>query len=124
MVPREGDKLRTQKPKPSWWVKTLKKNIHHGCLHCGGTDAVLPMDTKLYKGMGGWKIMRDDKLFFEDDQFGREWEDWTELKDIERKARRDIHHDWRAVFDLPLRGGQYQRHRGKWVLIESNRGFA
>ena len=36
----------------------------------------------------------------------------------------DQNHDWRAIFDLALRGGTYQRHGdNKWVLIESNQGF-
>jgi hypothetical protein len=113
-----------KKTRPSWWIKPLKTNIHHGCLHCGGTDAVLEMNTRLYQAMGGWAITKDGDLFFMDDNCDRNWEDYKQLKDIERRARRDTNHDWRAIFHSPLRGATYQRHRGKWVLIKSDRGFA
>lgn len=46
------------------------------------------------------------------------------LKDIEADARLDPDHDWRAIFNLALRGGTYQRQSQQWILIESNQGFA
>ena len=104
------------KPKPL-------KNVHHGCLNCGGTEQILDMETRLYMGYGGWTITRDGKVFFVEDS-NKEWEETKQLKDIEKIARRDPNHDWRAGFDLALRGGTYQRYRGKWYLIESNQGFA
>jgi len=112
--------------KPAWFVEPIKKEkIYHGCLNCGGTEQILDLETRLYFGFGGWTITKDGELYFMDDRKDVEWEDWRQLKEIEAEASKDPDHDWRAQFDSPLRGGQYQRHgEGKWVLIESNQGFA
>ena len=112
--------------KPDWFIGPLKDSIHHGCLNCGGTESILSLDTRLYNDVGGWYITKDGEHYFEEDPSSdKEWEEYKPLKDIEEEARKDPDHDWRAVFFLPLRGGTYQRHdKNKWVLIESNRGFA
>ena len=113
--------------KPKWWVKPLTddKKIYHGCLCCGGTEKVLDLETRLYQGFGGWNITKDGKLYFEEPNIDKTWEEFKTLKEIENEAKKDPNHDWRAILDLPLRGGQYQRHGDdKWVLIESNMGFA
>ena len=104
------------KPKPL-------KNVHQGCLNCGGTEQILDMGTTLYNGFGGWHIEKDGEFFFSEDA-NKEWEENIKLKDIEKIAKRKPKCDWRAIFDLALRGGTYQRYRGKWYLIESNQGFA
>ena len=115
--------------KPKWWVKPLidDKKIYHGCINCGGTEKVLDLETRLYHGFGGWYITKDKGLYFRESSFARNlaWEEIKTLKEIEHEAKEDPDHDWRAILDLPLRGGQYQRHgTNKWVLIESNKGFA
>lgn len=112
---------------PSWYIKPLDtKKIFHGCLNCGGTEQTLDLETRLYNGFGGWMVTKDGELYFQEDcTKDKNWEEWKQLKEIEAEAVKDPDHDWRAQFDLPLRGGQYQRHgEGKWVLIESNQGFA
>lgn len=49
---------------------------------------------------------------------------WT-VRDVERLAKKAPDHDWRIVLYGPLHGEIYQRHgKGKWVLVESNQGFA
>ena len=114
--------------KPKWWVEPLTNEnlIHHGCLNCGGTNRVLDMTTALYNSFGGWCITKDRKLYFqEDSQVEKSWEMNKTLAEIEKEAKKDPEHDWRAQFDLPLRGGEYQRHYDEgWILIESNQGFA
>lgn len=110
--------------KPKWWVKPLVDNIHHGCLYCGGTATILDMKTRLYNGFGGWHILKDKKIFFWEEDSDKSFDKCKQLKDIEKSARRQPNCDWRAIFDLALRGGKYQRYRGKWYLIESNQGFA
>lgn len=117
------DKQLTEKPK--WLVEPLdRKKIHHGCLNCCGTDNILGVRTKLYNGFGGWMITKDGKLFFME-KAKTEFEDSKTLLFIEKIARQDPNHDWRAIFDMALSGGQYQRHgKNRWVLIESNQGFA
>lgn len=121
--------MKTKKNKLSWYIKPLDtKKIFHGCLNCGGTEQILGLETRLYNGFGGWSITKDGKLYFEESPLlseEKKWNEWKQLKEIEKEAKKDPNHDWRAIFDLALRGGQYQRHGdNKWVLIESNRGFA
>ena len=111
--------------KPIWWVKPLtnKDEIHHGCLNCGGTEITLDLETRLYSGFGGWMVTVNGDLFYMQEQ-GKEYDEAKQLKDIETEAKERPNNDWRAEMDLPLRGGSYQRYRGKWYLIESNQGFA
>lgn len=95
-----------------------------GCLCCGSNvETHLPMDTVLYMGFGGWTITKDGEVFFMDDS-DKEWEEYKTLEWIEKKAKRDPKHDWRAECFTPLHGETYQRQRGKWVLVEENAGFA
>jgi hypothetical protein len=112
--------------KPKWYIKPIAKDkVHHGCLNCGGTEQTLDLETRLYNSFGGWTITKDGELYFMDDRRDAKWEEWKQLKDFEKEARKDPDHDWRAEFNLPLRGGEYQRHaKNKWVLIKSNQGFA
>ena len=114
--------------KPKWWIEALtdKNKVHQGCLNCGGTEQVLEMDTRLYNGFGGWSITKNSELFFEEDcTSDKDWDEWKTLAEIEKTAKKEPDNDWRAIFNLPLRGGEYQRHFEEgWVLIESNRGFA
>ena len=118
--------MSEQKGKPGWWIKPLEHNFHHGCLNCGGTARILDLETRLYNGFGGWKIEKDGEFFFQEDpSIEKKWEDYKQLQEIEKIVKRNPDHDWRAIFDLPTRGGTYQRHgNNKWVLVESNRGFA
>lgn len=112
---------------PSWYIKPLDtKKIFHGCLNCGGTGQTLDLETRLYNGFGGWTITKDGELYFmENPSEEKAWEEWKQMKEIEEEAKKDPDHDWRAEVFLPLRGATYQRHgEGKWVVIESNQGFA
>ena len=119
--------IETRVSLPSWYIKPLDtKKIFHGCLNCGGTEQTLDLETRLYNGFGGWDVTKDGELYFmEPAHIEKEWEEWKQLKEIEEEAKKDPNHDWRCNFNLPLRGGSYQRHdNDKWVLIESNQGFA
>jgi len=116
----------SEQGKSDWWIKSLEHNIHNGCLNCGGTAKILDLETRLYNEFGGWKITKDGELYFQEDaSIEKEWAKLWKLSEIEEIVKKMPDHDWRAIFDLPLRGGTYQRHGdNKWVLIESNRGFA
>jgi hypothetical protein len=49
---------------------------------------------------------------------------WT-LRDAECAAASDPDHDWRVVLDRALSRAVYQRQdTGRWVLVETGRGFA
>lgn len=105
--------------------KILKPIKPHrvGCLCCPGAKTVLPMDTVLYYGFGGWMITKDGEMFFHE-EVDKEWEENRTLQYIENKAKRSSKSDWRAILDTALHGEVYQRQRGKWVLVEQNLGFA
>jgi hypothetical protein len=106
-------------------MKKLKqREPHHaGCLCCQGAEKLLPLETVLYQGFGGWTITKDGELFFMDDT-NKEWEDFKTLEWIEVQAKKFASCDWRAILDTPLLCEVYQRQRGKWVLVEQNLGFA
>jgi len=100
---------------PGWYIKPLNTN-----------EQTLDLETRLYNGFGGWDVTKDGELYFmEAAHIEKGWKEWKQLKEIEEEAKKDPNHDWRCNYNLPLRGGSYQRHdNDKWVLIESNRGFA
>ena len=100
---------------PDWYIKPLNTN-----------EQTLDLETRLYNGFGGWDVTKDGELYFmEAAHIEKGWKEWKQLKEIEEEAKKDPNHDWRCNYNLPLRGGSYQRHdNDKWVLIESNRGFA
>lgn len=103
------------------FLPAVKPNV--ACLCCGGMESHLSLETVLCQGFGGWTVTRNGELFFMDDT-DKEWEDFKKLAYIENKAKRDTAADWMAIYDGPLHGEKYQRQRGKWVLVETNMGFA
>jgi hypothetical protein len=109
------------------WIKTealkTKGNTKHGCLCCE-SSLILPLDTILHQGFGGWSIYKNGELFFVEDHF-KEWDDFKKLQYIEEIAEKDPNNNWIAELELPLRDATYQRHeKGKWVLIRKGIGFA
>ncbi len=102
-----------------------------GCALCGGGEMhrdddiiTASLSTRLYQGMGGWEILKDNEVIHTP-EFDLEWEDYYTLEKFEKLAVVDPDHDWRAVLNLPLRDAVYQRQGvGKWVLISSGKGFA
>ena len=81
------------------------------------------MDTVLYNGFGGYHVVHNDECVYVGDANG-EWESFKTMADIEKKARRNAAGVWRVILMNPLRGATWGRRRGKWHLIETNRGFA
>ena len=104
-------------------LKPIKGGVA-GCANCGYTEDVLPMDTVLYQGFGGWHITKNGEHYFSED-INKEWEENKKLSSIEEEARKEPNKDWRAHCILPLRDAVYQRQRkDKWVLVEKGQGFA
>jgi len=112
------------------WTKVDQYHgtVHHGCLNCGGTPEIAPMEMLIAVGFGSAFASKDDAVVYDemDVMQGRsEFDDLLTLQDIENMALADPDHDWRVKLYGPLRGREYQRHEaGKWVLIDSNEGFA
>lgn len=111
-------------------VEPYQGTIHHGCLNCGGTHDVAPMDMLVAVGFGYAAVTRDGHEVYQEDinaMLNSEDDDEAlpTLEKFEAMAKADPDHDWRVVLHGPLRGREYQRHgEAHWVLIDSNQGFA
>lgn len=93
-------------------------------MHCPGNHDLLAMDTVLYNGFGGYKVVKNGELYYVGD-YDKDWEYYQTLEKIEQAARKEPEKDWRVILDLPLRSGEWQRHgENEWVLIKSGLGFA
>ena len=101
----------------------IKKN-RGGCLNCPNTEDVLSPDTVLYNGFGGYRLEKNGKIFYQG-RSNAKWEQFKNLKQIERIAAKSPRSRWRVVLDNPLRGAIWSRKRkGEWILISTNKGFA
>ena len=109
-------------------VEPYKGQVHHGCLNCGGTHDVAPMDMLIGVGFGSAVATKDGKVVYDEMDVmhgGGDFDDLATLQQIEDMAVADPDHDWRVILHGPLRGREYQRHDpAHWVLIDSNQGFA
>lgn len=101
--------------------------LHIGCLTCSTASLTLSDKRILCAGFGDVVATRDGvEVYSEQEYYSKHPKaGWVRAKRIKNWAKKDPDHDWRIVFELPLHGETYQRHRdGKWYCIESNKGFA
>ena len=89
-----------------------------GCLNCGAPPTILPSSAVLAVGFGMVSVKRDGEFVW-----GGDDEDVTVLR-FTRRANKEPGHDWQITFDGPLHGETYQHQDGKWVMVETNMGFA
>lgn len=101
------------------------KNVHQGCLCCPVPSVHAEMDKMIAVGFGGAQCTRDGDLFYDgESDYTKNGESLT-VQAMETAALEDPDHDWRIEFYGPLHGETYQRQgEGKWVMVESNMGFA
>lgn len=94
------------------------------CLNCPPIVATLDMDRTIAVGFGQAFVVKGDvTVFYEKPNM--EFEDCWTVAQAEAAAAADPDHDWRIVLDGPMHGETYQRQgEGRWVLVESNDGFA
>lgn len=105
-------------------MKTNKKVIRGGCLHCGGNEDVLPLDTVLYNGFGGYKVQLNGKTIYQGG-CNDDWGSFKKLSDIEEIVAKESKGKWCVILNNPLRGATWTRNKkGLWVLTETNLGFA
>jgi hypothetical protein len=101
-----------------------KKKIHKGCMICSCVEQVAPMDLWITVGFGSAFVTKDGEVTYSEPP-NTEWEDTLGLVAVELTAREYPESDWRVHLSGPLHGEVYQRQgKNKWVLVESNRGFA
>lgn len=105
-----------------------KKTICRGtCPCCPQNEDILSMDEVLYNGFGGYHVMMNSELYYVGDPQG-DWESFKTLADIEKEVQR-INSEfprtrWKVILNNPLRGATWTRRKGKWVLTDTNQGFA
>lgn len=105
------------------WLKPSIKNTKVACLCCGSTSELLPLETQLYNGFGGWMVVKNGELFYQSQDEG--FDESKNVHDIENEIGEDNENEYLAILFSPLRGATYQRHKkNHWVLIEENEGFA
>lgn len=106
-------------------MKKIKEIYRRGCLHCPGSEDLLPLSTVLYNGFGGYSVWRNGKFYFAaDPSKDISWDKFPRLRRFENIARKIGGH-WKVVLDNPLRGATWRRkEKNKWVLTETNQGFA
>lgn len=95
--------------------------LHIGCVHCSTACLEAPMDMDIGVGFGASWLSRDGEQVLD----GEKEDDQVTVQRCEELAVADPDHDWRIVRYGPLHGETFQRHGpGKWICVESNRGFA
>lgn len=103
-------------------IEPWQGKVHQGCLNCPPVTQIANLEMIVAVGFGYAAIEKDGEPIFIE---GFNDKDFHTLVEFEEMARQDPDHDWRCILEAPLRGRTYQRHEeGKWVLIESNQGFA
>jgi hypothetical protein len=106
-----------------WRLPPWDGEVHHGCATCSHTPTVAPLGLVVAVGFGSAQVTRDGaQVWFET---GDEEQELYDVLHWEELAAADPEHDWRIEMNGPLRGMTYQRHgEAKWVLVDSNPGFA
>lgn len=99
-------------------------NEHRGgCLNCPRTEDLLPLDEVLYYGFGGYSVQVDGEVIYRGKP-NDSWEDFKTLAYFEELAE-GMKGKFEVILDNPLRGAKWERkEKGKWVLTETNQGFA
>ena len=113
------------------YEKPYKGKLHIGCLTCSTASWDLEMDRILAVGFGDAIASKNGKTVYSEMEFMRGKKDiamqdidWVTAQVIEDMALKEPDCDWRIQFIGPMHGESYQRQDGKWVLIDSNQGFA
>ena len=104
-------------------MKTQSTMYIDGCIHCPQSHDVLAMDTVLYNGFGGYRVLFNGGSYYQGDPNG-EWESYPTLRRFEMEARKK-QGKWEVVLDNPLRGARWLRiGNDHWMLTKTNQGFA
>lgn len=101
-----------------------EETVYRGtCLCCPKSNDVLAMDTVIYNGFGGYRVLFNKGLYYQGDP-NCEWSLFPTLRHFEMTARGKKGR-WEVVLDNPLRGARWLRTaEDVWTLIETNQGFA
>lgn len=95
------------------------------CLNCPPIEQVANLRKSIAVGFGAAHLERDGEVVYDGERALHDGKEPHTFAWAERKAAKAPDADWRIVLHGPLHGETYQRQGPKrWVLIESNEGFA
>lgn len=101
------------------------KDVNQGCLCCPVPAVHARLEKQIAVGFGGADCTKDGELVYDGEADYQQGKEPKSIGDMEELAKADPGHDWRVCFFGPLHGETYQRQgEGKWVMVESNEGFA
>lgn len=110
------------------WTKlepVRSEDINRGCICCSHIEQVAHLDTEIAVGFGMANCTRDGEQVYDGEADYMQGNEPKTVNDMEKLAAEDPDHDWRITLFAPLHGEVYQRHDiERWVLVESNTGFA
>lgn len=102
-----------------------EKSYRGGCACCPKTEDELPLDTILYNGFGGYAVYKNKEHFFsEDPAEDKPFDEYRKLSDLEDEVNSDPNARWEVILNLPLRGATWRRKGHRWILVDTNLGFA
>ena len=97
-----------------------KGELHIGCLNCSTAAMEAPLEMEISVGYGLSDLTLDGITMWDENEV-----DGCTVARAEEMAAKNPDHDWRIHRYGAMHGETYQRHGpGKWVCVESNRGFA
>ena len=95
------------------------------CLNCPPIEAVANLNKVIAVGFGSATLECDGRVIYDGERALHEGKNPRSFKFAENKARQKPSADWRVVLHGPMHGETYQRQgKNRWVLVESNEGFA
>lgn len=93
------------------------------CLNCPPIIRLLELQRHIAVGFGDAHLECEGVVLWQEEQ--DEFKDCLTVAEAEAMAQQWPECDWRIVMHGPMHGETYQRQgTGKWVLVESNGGFA
>lgn len=108
-----------------WKLLPGLKTKANPCLNCPPILATAAMDMVIAVGFGSATVTKDGAPVYDEQEAEHSGGRYWTVKTAERAARKDPDHDWRINKHGPLHGESYQRQgENKWVLVETNEGFA
>lgn len=111
----------------STWEKLppFAGKIDNPCFNCPPHEELADERMLIAVGFGSACVTKDGVPVYDEPNDAEDDAEYWTVADAEKAALADPDHDWRIHKHGPMRGAVWQRQdTGKWVLVESNEGFA
>ena len=95
------------------------------CLNCPPIEQIADLRKSIAVGFGAAYLERDSVMIYDGEEALHNGKKPKTFKWAEFCARKEPDRDWRIYLHGPMHGETYQRQgENRWVLVESNEGFA